>query len=48
MNLFQMTIIYNTVGKSPIEEMSSPYNPKKKKKKESKRQYLGATSKMTE
>ena len=46
MNLFQMTIIYNTVGKSPIEEMSSPYNPKKKK--ESKRQYLGATSKMTE
>ena len=44
MNLTQMTIIPTTVGRSPLEEMEQPsYSTK-----ESKMQYLGAVSKMTE
>ena len=45
-NLIQMTIISNTVGKYPLEEMEQP--SQLAKKKESKMQYLEAISKTTE
>ena len=41
--LIQMTIMSTTVGKNPLEEWSSPHS-----QQESKMQYLGAISKMTE
>ena len=43
MNLIQMTVIFTTVGKNPLEEMEQP----KQSTKESKMQYLGANSKTT-
>ena len=43
-NLTQTTIISTTVGKNPLEEMEKP----SESIRESKIQYLGATSKMTE
>ena len=43
-NLIQMTIVSTTVGKNPLEEMEQP----SQSTKESKMQYLGETSKMTE
>ena len=44
MNLTQMTIISTTVGKNHLEEIEKP----SESTKESKMQYLGAVSKMTE
>ena len=43
-NLIQMTILYTTVDKNPLEEME--YHSESTK--ESKMQYLGAVSKTTE
>ena len=43
-NLTQMTIISTTAGRNPLEEMEQP----SRSTKESKMQYLGAISKMTE
>ena len=43
-NLTQMTIIFTTVGKNPLEEMEQP----SWSTKESEIQYLGAISKITE
>ena len=44
MGEFQMTIISTTVGKNPLKEMEQPLWPTI----ESKMQYLGAISEMTE
>ena len=42
--MIQMTIIFTTVGKNPLEEMEQS----SKSTEESEMQYLGAVSKMTE
>ena len=44
MNLIQMTIVFITVGKNPLEEMEQS----RQSTKESEMQILGTVSKMTE